>query len=208
MAYAGMGAHYNTFQLKGKQEDSIGQNRSIIALDHLQLVIPYLAATYLMLLEMSEQPKWLGLSFRNGFKQALGQSRDFLTICMLQLNLTNAPNTCSIFQQCCPLAANARYKTMHNTTATTVLSQENTPYCTNSMRKTTFTWTTICMTLRSSSAVSSFLRIGSPPEAWKGLFWWLRQVKLPQLCKLQQRFTKWSDLLHHSLNIFYNMFRV
>ena len=127
-AYAGMGAHYNTFQLKGKQEDSIGQNRSIIVLDHLQLVIPYLAATYLMLLEMSEQPKWLGLSFRNGFKQALGQSRDFLTICMLQLNLTNAPNTCSIFQQCCPLAANARYKTMHNTTATTVLSQENTPH--------------------------------------------------------------------------------
>ena len=62
-------AHFNTFQLEGKQEDNAGQNRSIIALDLLQLVIvviPYLSATYLVL-ETSEQPKLLGLSSTNGF---------------------------------------------------------------------------------------------------------------------------------------------
>ena len=67
MTYAGMRAHYSTFQLKGKQEDNADQNRSIIALDLLQLVIPYLSATYLVLLETSEQPKLLGLSSTNGF---------------------------------------------------------------------------------------------------------------------------------------------
>jgi hypothetical protein len=58
-------AHVNTFQLEGKQEDN-AQNRSIIALDLLQLVISYLS-TYLVLLETSEQPKLLGLSSTNGF---------------------------------------------------------------------------------------------------------------------------------------------
>lgn len=133
-------------------------------------------------------------------KQALGQSTNFLKLCMLKLlklNLTkctDAPNMCSIFPHCFQLAANAILKKTCITQQQTQFRRKRRGHCNNSIQNPKSTWTgDVQPASLPGPTVPSFPHIGSPPEAWKGLSWWLKQVKLPQLCKSHQRYNMiWS----------------